>query len=68
MSDLPIYSKANTTSVTHEDSQFCHLDSICTISKCGVPRRLFRTTSFARTCLAHPEHTKEIHPVIGPSI
>jgi hypothetical protein len=30
---------------------------------CSVcSRRMFRTTSFARTCSAHPEHTKEIHP------
>ena len=26
-------------------------------------RRVFRTTSFARTCSANPGHTKEIHPL-----
>ena len=31
---------------------------------CSVcSHRVFRTTSFARTCSAHPEHTKEIHPL-----
>jgi hypothetical protein len=31
---------------------------------CSVcSRRVFRTTSFARTCSAHPRHTKEIHPL-----
>jgi hypothetical protein len=29
-------------------------------------RAVFRTTSFARTCSAHPEHTKEIHPITSP--
>ena len=31
---------------------------------CSVcSRRVFRTTPFVRTCSAHPEHTKEIHPI-----
>ena len=29
----------------------------------GFSRRVFRTTSFARTCSVHPGHTKEIHPI-----